>query len=97
MPQGPGRPAGGLGQVGPTITFLFPIIMLLQVEETNTAAAKLYEALGYERIHRDDNAFALRLSPGAGSLASALLLSGDEELLQPVQSELVTMAKQVSN
>ena len=71
--------------------------MLLQVEETNTAAAKLYEALGYERIHRDDNAFALRLSPGAGSLASALLLSGDEELLQPVQSELVTMAKQVSN
>ena len=70
--------------------------MLLQVEEANTAAAALYEALGYERIHRDADAFALRLSPGAGSLASALLLSENEELLQPVQSELVTMAKQVS-
>ena len=33
MPQDPGRPAGGLDQVGPTITFLFPTIILLQVED----------------------------------------------------------------
>ena len=48
----------------------------LQVEEANGAARGLYEALGYDEIFRDEGASALRLNPGAATVASTLLLVG---------------------
>uniref|UniRef100_A0A7S0PVC6 N-acetyltransferase domain-containing protein n=1 Tax=Coccolithus braarudii TaxID=221442 RepID=A0A7S0PVC6_9EUKA len=65
----------------------------LQVEEANEAARGLYEALGYREIFRDEEATALRLQPGVATVASTLLLTDNNELLTPVPSTLVTMAK----
>lgn len=48
----------------------------LQVEEANGAARGLYEALEYNEIFRDEGASALRLNPGATTVASTLLLVG---------------------
>jgi ribosomal protein S18 acetylase RimI-like enzyme len=71
--------------------------VLLQVEEANGAARKLYESLGYEPIYRVEDAPALRLSPSTPSLMSSLLLTENEALLREEPSILVTMAKCVAN
>ena len=39
--------------------------MMLQVEEANSAARGLYEACGYQLVHRNEDAVALRVQPGA--------------------------------
>ena len=48
--------------------------LALQVEQANLAGCATYDALGFEELWRDDDATALRLSPGEGSTANELLL-----------------------
>jgi len=57
--------------------------IMLQVEEANTPAKSLYESVGYQLVHRDEAASALRVKAGAGASkdllrreASTLLLLG---------------------
>ena len=71
--------------------------VLLQVEETNGAAIALYRALGFEELWRESDVPSVRLDPGAGTLASALLMvENDETLLTTEPSTVITMAKSVS-
>lgn len=60
-----------------------PAIML-QVEEMNAPARKLYESVGYQDIHKNAAATALRVQPGAGAT---------DGLLTSVQSTTVLMGK----
>ena len=69
--------------------------LVLQVEESNSAARSMYKRLGYEEVHSESMAEALRLRPGRGSLTSALLMTDSENLLESVPSTIVTMAKEV--
>lgn len=55
-----------------------PAIML-QVEDANVPARKLYESLGYQEIHRDEAAGCLRVQPGQSG--SSLLETVDACLL----------------
>ena len=59
-------------------------VIMLQVEEVNEPARKLYESVGYSLVHKDEAATALRVQPGAGAGAgllrnevSTLLLLGE--------------------
>lgn len=71
--------------------------LLLQVEEPNTAALRLYTSqLGFEELWRDCDATALRLVPGASSVASSLLMLESEDLLQSEPSTIVTLARAVT-
>jgi ribosomal protein S18 acetylase RimI-like enzyme len=59
--------------------------LLLQVEQENQAARRLYSRIGYGEVWRDGAAAALRLRPGAG---------GDGgPLFQDVDATLISMAK----
>lgn len=49
--------------------------VMLQVEEKNEPARKLYESVGYQLVHRDEAATAMRVQAGAG--ASDGLLRGE--------------------
>jgi len=69
--------------------------ILLQVEEANGAASKLYSALGFEQIYRADDAMSLRLSPSEKGFMGSLLPIENEELLREEPTTLVTMAKRV--
>ncbi len=68
--------------------------VLLQVEEANGAARKLYEGRGYKPIYRSEGATSLRLAPST-SLVNAFLPIENESLLQEEPTSLVTMAKRV--
>lgn len=68
--------------------------VLLQVEEVNGAAQKLYASCGYQPIFRTEGATALRLSPSK-SLMNAFLPIENEALLKEEPTTLVTMAKRV--
>ena len=46
--------------------------IMLQVEEVNEPARKLYESVGYSLVHKDEAATALRVQPGAGAGAGLL-------------------------
>ena len=57
--------------------------VMLQVEEANEPARGLYESVGYQLVHRNEAAGALRVQPGAGATdgllktePSTLLLMG---------------------
>ena len=69
--------------------------MLLQVEEANVGALGLYTQMGYEEIYRSSESLALRLRPGASTLASKLLIVESEALLEEVPSTVLTLAKQI--
>lgn len=69
--------------------------LLLQVEEANAPARALYDGLGFEELWQDSDATCLRLAPGAGSVASALLMLESEELLKSEPSTIVTLARAV--
>lgn len=66
--------------------------ILLQVEDVNGAARKLYGSLGYEPIYRTEEATALRLNPSKSAM-SAFLPIENESLLKEEPTQLVTMAK----
>ena len=68
--------------------------MLLQVEQGNGAARRLYERLGYSQIYSAE-ATSVRLSPAKPTLFSALLPLENDSLLREEPSTLVTMAKSV--
>jgi len=67
--------------------------VLLQVEEANGAASKLYSNLGYEEIFRVGDAVSLRLSPAEKGFMGSLLPMENDQLLREEPSTLVTMAK----
>ena len=71
---------------------------MLKVEEANTAARALYERLGYEQVHLNDEG-VLRLCPAertiAGALAQFVAADGDE-ILKEVPSTILTMAKEIA-
>lgn len=69
--------------------------ILLQVEEANGAARKLYESLGYSQIYRVDDATSLRLSPSEKGFINSFLPIENESLLREEPSTIVTMAKRV--
>ena len=56
--------------------------IMLQVEDANAPAKTLYESIGYQLVHRDEAATALRVAAGVGGgnllrrEASTLLLLG---------------------
>ena len=61
-----------------------PAIML-QVEEINVPARKLYESVGYQEVHRDERAGCVRVQPGKPG-----------SLLTTVESPLILMGKGVA-
>jgi len=69
--------------------------MLLQVEEVNGAARRLYESLGYKPTFRKEDATALRLSPSKGGLSFQPI--ENKELLREEESPTVTMIKRVTD
>lgn len=74
-------------------------LSLLQVEEQNFAAISLYHSLGYRTLWVDEEATALRLTPGGASAAASVLqnlqIAKNDALLQSEPTKLVTMAKQI--
>jgi ribosomal protein S18 acetylase RimI-like enzyme len=68
--------------------------VLLQVEEKNGAARKLYEGRGYKPIYRTEGASSLRLAPSTNPM-SAFLPIENQSLLREEPTTLVTMAKRV--
>ena len=69
--------------------------VILQVEEPNRSARAFYKAVGFEEIFREDDATALRVRPGAATLASKLLLTDSDGLLEEVRLTVVTMANEI--
>eukprot|EP00316_Scyphosphaera_apsteinii_P013560 CAMPEP_0119347226 /NCGR_PEP_ID=MMETSP1333-20130426/108413_1 /TAXON_ID=418940 /ORGANISM="Scyphosphaera apsteinii, Strain RCC1455" /LENGTH=204 /DNA_ID=CAMNT_0007359759 /DNA_START=358 /DNA_END=972 /DNA_ORIENTATION=- len=69
--------------------------IMLQVDDRNKAAGRLYDALGYKLAFRDNEATALRLQPGTATLASTLFLVRNEALLTTEPATLLTMVKQI--
>lgn len=59
--------------------------IMLQVEECNFPARALYSSVGYQDVHIDDNAVALRVEPGSGA----------SSLLTQTKSSIVLMGKRV--
>ena len=70
--------------------------MILQVEDANEAARRLYDSLGYVDVCADEEACALRVCPGEQSLASAFFNVDPADLLQEAPATVVTMAKQIA-
>ena len=69
--------------------------VLLQVEEANAPASKLYAALGYSPVHRSEDTMSLRLAPAKPSLMSAFLPLENEKLLKEEPAAVVSMSKRV--
>ena len=72
--------------------------VLLQVEAANAPGLALYQSRGYDELWRDEQAMAVRLTPGQRSLSRTLLLTPhtvDADLLSEQQATVITMAKAV--